>query len=179
MILPILLKIGFNFPLHLCVASKPQYGVCVYITCRSVIVNGTAPSINKLIHIAVIEKPKQGSCLLLLRQKEPTFFSWWEQTANGTETETTVSASTTEEALRLARQQWKYNSFRTIICGFRYTLPERDEHGMNALFHQMVASYSSSNGIYFDDELGHNCFVQAASMEARSLWQLLKLQNRI
>ena len=64
-------------------------------------------------------------------------------------------------------------------CGFRYTLPERDEHGLNALFNQMVASYSSSNGVYFEQELGHPCIVQNASIQARLLWKKLKQANRL
>lgn len=133
----------------------------------------------KLMHVAFFNKQHKGSCRLLLRQKELIHYAWYEETSDNQEVETEVTAPTVEEALRIARQHWKLNGFRTLICGFRYTLPERDEHGMNALFHQMVASYSSSNGVYFDDELGHNCFVQAASIEARELWQNLKCQNRI
>lgn len=77
-----------------------------------------------------------------------------------------ITAQTIEEALRIASNKWQSDYFCTLNCGFRYTLPERDEHGINALFHQMAASYSSSNGIYYDEELGNNCFVQNASEEA-------------
>jgi len=90
---------------------------------------------------------------------------------NAGEQATTVSGETVEEAMRLAARHWQKDSFTTVICGFRYTLPERDEHGINALFHQMVASYSSMNGVYYDEELGNNCFVQNASDEAIRLWK--------
>ena len=127
----------------------------------------------KLIHVATIFLYKKGSCMLYLRQKGPLHFAWFIE-INGREEETDEVASTIEEALRLGRQRWKNDYFCTLNCGFRYTLPERDEHGINALFHQMVSSYSASNGVYFDDELGHNCFVQAASLQALDLWSKLR-----
>lgn len=133
----------------------------------------------KLIHIARILAPTPDKCSLLLRQNETYRFTWYEEQSDQTERETDVSANTIEEALRLAARRWKNDAFRTIICGFRYNLPERDEHGINALFHQMAASYSSMNGVYYDDELGNNCFVQNASIEALRIWQRLKNQGRL
>lgn len=133
-------------------------------------------TLPKIIHLARIQ-PQGGSVrYLFLRQQDPHRLMWYEQNgpdAND-ELETKISGSTIDDALQQARQKWKHDSFRTVICGFRYTLPERDEHGCNALFHQMVASYSSPNGIYFDEDLGHNCIVQFASQEARSIWERLK-----
>lgn len=123
----------------------------------------------RLIHIARIFT-KSGWRYLFLRETEKSRFSWHEQTGNG-EVETGVAAATIEEALRLAALKWKKDNFTTVICGFRYTLPERDEHGINALFHQMAASYASPNGIYYDDELGNNCIVQNASEEALRFWR--------
>jgi hypothetical protein len=105
---------------------------------------------------------------LYLKKLAPQSYAWFDAE------EAVLTASSIEEALKLARRRWKNDGFRTLNCGFRYTLPERDEHGMNALFHQMAASYSSMNGIYFDDELGGNCIVQLASQEARSVWDRLK-----
>jgi hypothetical protein len=134
----------------------------------------------KLIHAACIQP--QGSQLprfLFLRKKDEHTFAWFEEMPNNNEVETSIAASNIEEAIRLATLQWKKDSFRTIICGFRYTLPERDEHGINALLHQMAASYSTINGVYYDEELGNNCFVQNASSEARSLWQRLKNEKRL
>lgn len=133
----------------------------------------------KLIHVGRMLQPGGNTHYLLLRQKAPHEFVWYEMNSNGNESETAVSANTVEEAIRLANRTWKESSFRPLMCGFRYTLPERDEHGINALFHQMVSSYNSMNGIYFDEESGHSCFVQNASQEAREFWQKLKKENKI
>jgi hypothetical protein len=130
------------------------------------------PQIGKLIHVACIFI--QGRWRhLFLRKATEEHFTWYQELQPETEEETPVSGHTIEEALRLAARHWKEQSFRMLHCGFRYTLPERDEHGINALFHQMIASYSSSNGIYYDEELGNNCFVQNASDEAYQLWKRL------
>lgn len=132
---------------------------------------------GKLIHAAQIFGSDGRLRYLFLRKTGDLSFTWFEEQPDQTEKETTVGAATIEEALRLAAREWKRDSFRTVFCGFRYTLPERDEHGMNALFHQMVSSYGSMNGIYYDEELGNNCFVQNASMQARDLWQRLSTSH--
>ncbi len=132
----------------------------------------------KIIHVAKIHLLHAGPRLLLLKQKGEGLYAWYEE-HDGQEVETSTQAGSVEEAMRLAHKKWRQDSFRTIICGFRYTLPERDEHGMNALFHQMASSYNSPNGVYFDSELGHNCFVQNASNEALSILQRLKASKRI
>ncbi len=128
---------------------------------------------NKLIHVAFIYMKPKGRYKLFLRRKEANHIVWFEESENNKEIETEITAQTVEEAIRLGRKHWKNHAFRTLNCGFRYTLPERDEHGMNALYCQMAASYASSNGVYFDEDLGHNCFVQAASLEARKLLKVL------
>lgn len=128
--------------------------------------------LSNLIHIAKI-----GQRYLFLRKIAPLHFAWFWSDKDG-ETATEVTATNAEEALRLARRQWRQEDFRTVGCGFRYTLPERDEHGMNALFCQMAASYQSPNGIYFDDELGGNCVVHFASQEARQLMMQLKSDEK-
>lgn len=125
---------------------------------------------QRLIHIGIRHFFNKGKELLLLRKISPKQFTWFFE-SDGKEIDADISANSVEEAMRLAHHAWKKYAFRTIICGFRYTLPERDEHGTNALFHQMVASYKSPNGIYFDEDLGHNCYVQNASQEAISLWK--------
>jgi hypothetical protein len=130
-----------------------------------------------LIHIARIHQEGKWR-YLFLRKNEQGHFTWHEEKDNH-ETETPLSAQTAEEALRLAPRHWRNHAWKTVHCGFRYTLPERDEHGINALFHQMAASCGSANGIYYDEELGNNCFVQNASDEAFTLWQQLKMQNRL
>jgi len=135
--------------------------------------------VNKLIHVGFITIKQKGTRRLFLRKIDPIQYHWFEEGDNDNEVPTAICAANIEEAIRLGRNEWKQQSFRMLNCGFRYTLPERDEHGMNALFFQMAASYSASNGIYFDDELGHNCFIQAASIEARNLWKTLQKQNKI
>lgn len=127
----------------------------------------------KLIHIAKIFTEGKHQHLFL-RKVSNDEYRWF-----GDETATPISASTIEEALRLAARHWKDQSYRTIICGFRYTLPERDEHGINALFHQMAASISTPNGVYFDEELGNNCFVQNYSLEARDLFFSLRAKGEL
>lgn len=134
--------------------------------------------LGKLIHLAQVILPRKGPCLLLLRKEDPVRYAWFEEEA-GKENSTPIFAPTAEEAIKQAYLHWKDHLFRTINCGFRYSLPERDEHGNNALFHQMIASYSSMNGIYFDEDLGHNCFVNFASDEAKKLWKELQTQKRL
>lgn len=133
---------------------------------------------NKIIHIAHIIDKYGRKKRLLLRKKSERHFIWFEENENN-ENETEIFADNIEDALGSAIRKWKNDQFTPLHCGFRYTLPERDEHGINALFHQMVASYSSTNGIYYDEELGNNCFVQNASIEARQLWHFLKNQGRL
>lgn len=138
------------------------------------------PTKPKLIHIARIFLPTQPDpSYLLLKQLDQQVFSWF-QRIDAKEIPQPITTPTIGQALLKARQHWKNNFFRTINCGFRYTLPERDEHGMNALYYQMIASYSSSNGIYFDEEAGYNCFVNFASQEALAIWsQLVENKSRL
>lgn len=121
---------------------------------------------NRLIHVAFIFVKGIGKVSLFLREVSQQHYVWF-KAEKGSEEKTPVNATTIEEAIRLAAFFWKDNSFKTLGCGFRYTLPERDEHGTNALFYQMASSYASMNGIYFDEELGNNCIVHNASLEAR------------
>lgn len=139
----------------------------------------TQTSTGKLIHIGHYILPKEGKKMVLLRQKDPSFYAWFQRQNDGTEVELALGAPNVEEAMRLAHKNWKPLFFKTYHCGFRYSLPERDEHGSNALFDQMVASYSSMNGVYFDQSVGHNCFVQAASQEALDLWHQLKKEGKL
>ena len=139
----------------------------------------TQTSTDNLIHVARYTLPNQGKRLLFLRQKDPSYFAWYEETQDGEEVETDIGGANVEDALRLAHKKWREYYFTTLNCGFRYTLPERDEHGSNALFHQMMASYASANGVYFDQNLGHNCYVQAASQEALDLWHRLQNEGKM
>lgn len=136
-------------------------------------------SFPKLIHIGRILKKGENLKYLYLRKIDPHTFTWFLQEGEKDEIHTNICAESAEEAIRLATRQWSDDFFCPIGCGFRYTLPERDEHGINALFHQMAASYSTSNGVYFDEELGSNCFVQFASQEACKLLKQLMKQNRL
>lgn len=134
---------------------------------------------NKLIHAAKICERKTGKKKLYLRECSPKEFRWFIETTPGYEEPTEIVTESIENSIRIAHSHWKYSDFQTLNCGFRYTLPERDEHGMNALFFQMVASLASFNGVYFDQELSHNCFVQNASQEAIDLWHQLQKENRL
>ena len=111
------------------------------------------------IHVAVIQ-PKR---YLLLRKRETELFHWFLTSPEfEKEEETQTQGTSCAEAIRL------------IHCGFRYTLPERDQVGSNALFWQMALSYNSPNGRYFDEEVGHLCYVDFASQEALEIWQKLR-----
>lgn len=130
---------------------------------------------GKIIHVAIIHFVKEPPSYLFLRQLAPSHYQWFKERIPGEEIATEIGAASVEKALQKARKHWKEASFRTLMCGFRYTLPERDEHGNNALFYQMGASYDSSNGVYFDEERGNNCVVSFASQEARNLWKRLQI----
>lgn len=129
----------------------------------------------KLIHVGRIATTQHRPMYLLLRQLGGYHYAWFKKENKTNEIETQIWGPTIEEAIRLAHQHWKLDHFRTVNCGFRYTLPERDEHGTSALFYQMIASYSAMNGIYFDEEIGCNCIVYFASLEARKLWHELSI----
>jgi hypothetical protein len=43
----------------------------------------------------------------------------------------------------------------------------------------MIASYATSNGVYFDDELGHQCIVREISQQAFDMWKRLEAQKRL
>lgn len=138
----------------------------------------TTQSPPKIVHAARFFSKEGQWRYLFLRKMEQNHFIWHEE-HNNAEAATTVSGPNIEEAIRLAVRHWKHHSFTLVNCGFRYTLPERDEHGINAYFMQMVASYSSMNGVYYDEELGNNCFVQNASQESYDLWKRLKGLQRL
>ena len=126
-----------------------------------------------LMHVAQYLSPGKGKKWLFLKKLDARLYTWFEDN-EGSE----VTADTIEEAIRLAHRHWQGCSFSPLMCGFRYTLPERDEHGINALFWQMGLSYNSPNGIYFDEEIGCNCIVHNASLEARNLWKELRSEPK-
>lgn len=131
----------------------------------------------KLIHIA-FKRGKGKKEWLFLRQLATDCFCWHLENSS-LESPTEVVAKNCSEAIKAAWLQWKTEELEMLMCGFRYSLPERDEHGINALFHQMAASYSSPNGIYFDVEAGFNCIVHNASSQALLLWKKLLQEKRL
>lgn len=133
----------------------------------------------KLIHVARIHIQNQGYLYLFLRQLDPYRYIWFRENSPGLESETSIWGGTVEEALLAAYKAWSLDQIQSLPCGFRYTLPERDEVGTNALFHQMVASYTSMTGVYFDNELSSNCIVHFAPSEARDLWKRLSTAHQL
>lgn len=118
----------------------------------------------KLVHIA---KTDEG--LLFLREEAPNNYAWFSK-----DEKTPVEAPTIPEAIRLAYKYYALDHFQPLLCGYKFTLPERDEHGNNALFQDMVQSLNSMNGIYFDDKLGYNCIVHQIPLASRELYEKLK-----
>ena len=114
-----------------------------------------------------------------LRKMKENHYVWFLENAEGKEKETELSAPNIEEALRLAKKSWQGLNFKFIPCGFRFTLPERDEHGTNALFYQAIKSLESMSGVYFDEELGHNCIVHQIPLRIREIYKKLKGENRL
>ncbi len=121
-------------------------------------------TINKPIHIGKISGPQGGKKYLFLHKITTKEYQWFFEDGS----DTGIGGPSIEYAIREAGKMRKSFFFSPVLCGFRYTLPERDEHGMNALFHQLLSSRTSFNGVYFDEEAGHNCFVQNPSEEALS-----------
>lgn len=128
----------------------------------------------ELIHIAEI-MPAQ---FLYLRKVNDKHYVWFLEDQEK-ECETEIAAPNIEEAIRLAKKNWQNSAFKLIPSGFRFSLPERDEHGTNALFYQAIRSLNSMTGIYFDEEVGHNCIVHQIPLRIRELYAKLKQQQRL
>jgi hypothetical protein len=131
-----------------------------------------------LIHVACFDGESGKQEWLFMRRLEPKKYAWFWEKESG-EAPTGIEASDTEEALRLARREWKEKAFTPLACGYRFTLPERDEHGNNALFYQMVKSLASPSGVYFDDEYGYNAIVHQIPLKAKEVYEKLKQENRL
>lgn len=137
--------------------------------------------VNTIIHIGYLQ---QGRCriYLFLRKTDSERYLWQLAKPQDTDSEPTeqefpiVIADSVEEAIRLARREWNdpTSYWQNLECGFRFTLPERDEIGTPALFHQMVLSHKSSNGVYLDDELGCSCIVRDSPSQTLLLWKQLE-----
>lgn len=122
------------------------------------------------IHAACIENRRY-----LFLRKVDMHYQWFSFNAGmNYETATDLKAAALGRVISSAYQYWKEAHFRLLHCGFRYMLPTRDETGSNALFYQMALSYNSPNGQYFDEELGHLCYVDFASQEALEIWRKIR-----
>jgi hypothetical protein len=123
------------------------------------------------IHVALVHQKNH----LLLRKTEDGHFQWFQVSFSlEREEKTPIGGASAIAAITAGYKAWVEN-FRLIHCGFRYTLPERDEVGSNALFWQMALSYNSPNGRYFDEEVGHLCYVDFASQEALEIWRKIRV----
>lgn len=117
---------------------------------------------SEIIHIGRVNNQ-----FIFLKKISEDQYGWFHEASDEKRPE--VVGVTIEEAIRLAKQHWKKDAFYLLPCGYRFTLPERDEHGMNALFCQAVKSFNSINGIYYDEDLGHNCIVNQIPLETQAL----------
>lgn len=77
-------------------------------------------------------------------------------------------------ACHFARMKWARYGFRTLRCGTLLTLPERDEVGSPALFHEMIQSLSISSGVVFDPGRGYSFRVDQISEEAIQFYKRIK-----
>ena len=121
----------------------------------------------KVIHVGKIPRTRGEPRYFLLKQLDVYRYEWFPYSLKEENGKDYFWEGTVAEALALGYKNWGWEGFELLHCGFRYTLPERDEVGSNALFYQMVSSYSTMTGVYFDEEVGGNCIVQFASQEAR------------
>ena len=143
---------------------------------------GTEPNSQRVLHAARYQPDGHHSIYLLLREKDDGSFVWYEERygpEGAEEVETDIGGPSICDATQAARERWSEQAFHTVGCGIRYQLPERDEHGCTALFHEMVDSYSHFDGVYFDEDLKHTCFVDKASAEALDLWHKLEGEDRL
>lgn len=131
---------------------------------------------NRIIHVGVLKKGNKKH-YFFLKEMSSMLYKWEDEESPYKDLQ--IYGQTIEEAISEAKKFFKDQEFYFLNCGFRYTLPERDEHGINALFFQMKDSYNASNGVYFDEILGNNCYVQFASLEALNLLRKLQLEPRL
>lgn len=123
----------------------------------------TIHSIDQIVHIAKIAA---GTLFL---KPEGEGFRWFLE-----EKPTPVATETVREAMRQGVRQWRLEGFTPIHCGFLFTHPVRDEVGTPAFFCEMVKSYTSLAGNFFDEVRGHLCVVHNASEEALALFRRLR-----
>lgn len=121
----------------------------------------------KLIHLAESDLGR-----LYLQETSEGRYQWFLGGAP-----TGVEASSTEEAFRLATRRYAQNHFEPLQAGYKFTLPERDEHGAPALFIDMVRSLETPSGQYFDPASGHNYIVHQIPTRSRELYKNMYLQK--
>lgn len=100
----------------------------------------------------------------LLQEESPGQYTWY---LNDQPTE--AKGTSVPLAIREARRLFRHDNFQTLLCGTRFFLPDRDEHGENALFSEMVRSLASGNGQYFDPAYGQNAIVREIPIKSRDL----------
>lgn len=135
-----------------------------------------------LIHIGKLSSADGANEeLLFMRQVADDEYCWFREDRSGMERITEIMGSTPRKAVRSAQQFWGEKGFSSLYCGTRYSTIPQDEHGTPALFCQMVASYSANNtdGSYFDDLAGHECYVDFAPDDSLDLWYQLREDERL
>lgn len=111
----------------------------------------------------------------LVLRKESEFFHWFiYNTENKNLIATSCKGPNIGQTCHLARLRWARWGFRTLHCGTLFILPERDEIGSPALFHEMVQSLSNSSGAVFDPNRGYSYRVDQISEEAIRFYKEIK-----
>lgn len=113
------------------------------------------------IHAATIKE--EGKEKMLFLKKAQGGFQW---------TDREVEFDSLPKALDYA---WK-EKFSLLPCGYKFTLPERDEHGTPALFEEMAKSLNSMSGVFFDEREGLNCIVHQIPTTTRRFFEQLKMK---
>ena len=132
-----------------------------------------------IIHVGKLYLPKRRkSQYAILRKLEDNSFQWFIEDKNK-ELPSTVKGKTVSSSIRAAKRHWRDAAFNPLHCGMRYELPERDEHGSKALFHEMIKSQEVSNGIYFEESINQQCIVNSISNEALALMKRWKMEKKI
>lgn len=137
------------------------------------------PTEAPIVHVGTIRPKGPKKEYLLLRKTQNQHFEWFAEGPNGQEVSCDLAAPTIQEAIRLAWRKWETQHFLPLNCGFRFTLPERDEIGRNAYFYEMVASFGTATGPYLDDKVDHMCTVTQPSREALDVMKRLQAAGRL
>lgn len=119
--------------------------------------------------------PQEAKNWHLVLCKESESFQWFiYNIEDKTLVETSCKGPNIGQTCHLARLKWARWGFRTFRCGTLFTLPERDEIGSPALFHEMVQSLSNSSGVVFDSNRGYSYRVDQISEEAIRFYKTIK-----